>query len=198
MPFGSIDQKPRPHEIDALSLFIASKALSTQKSYRETLNGWRAFLSAGLSVHDFETADEADAYRYLAALRARPGRAGNPLAPGTIRQRLNILSHIYEYLLKRAVVSVNPFRDIMPTLPERVEDTRYGARLIDFEAARRLLDAPSAHTRQGRVDRALLALALGSGLRAGEMIGIRLQDICRTPAGTFYVELPRTKSQRRQ
>ena len=57
---------------------------------------------------------------------------------------------------------------------------RYTRRPVDFlsrEEARALLRAPDLRTRSGRRDHTLLLVALQTGLRAAELIGLRCEDV---------------------
>ena len=57
---------------------------------------------------------------------------------------------------------------------------RYNRRPVDFlnqEETEALLRAPDRSTRSGRRDRALLLVALQTGLRAAELIGLRCDDV---------------------
>jgi integrase/recombinase XerD len=58
---------------------------------------------------------------------------------------------------------------------------RYKSRPIDWLTRieiEALLSAPDQHTYSGRRDRALLLVAVQTGLRASELIGLRCQDVC--------------------
>ncbi|MDE0006620.1 MAG: tyrosine-type recombinase/integrase [Rhodospirillaceae bacterium] len=64
----------------------------------------------------------------------------------------------------------------VPAMPSK----RYNRRPVDFlnqEETEALLRAPDRSTRSGRRDRALLLVALQTGLRAAELIGLRFDDV---------------------
>jgi site-specific recombinase XerD len=50
-----------------------------------------------------------------------------------------------------------------------------------------VLDAPDPHTRDGIRDRALLHLAFAAGLRASELVGLRLDELILQPQSTIHV-----------
>ena len=65
-----------------------------------------------------------------------------------------------------------------------IPSKRYTRRPVDFlsrEEAQALLRAPDLRTRSGRRDRTLLLVALQTGLRAAELIGLRCEDVQLAP-----------------
>lgn len=56
--------------------------------------------------------------------------------------------------------------------------------LLTDKQVRRLLRLPDARRRHGRRDKAMLAILAGGGLRIGELVRLRAQDVERGPGGT--------------
>ena len=188
----------RPREIDALELLLAAKAKSTAYCYRRQIKLWTDFLASEMGHgHNLLTADEMDAYRYLTYIRQLPGRAGK-LARGSVHTKISTLHRIYGFLDRHKLVPKNIFIDILESLPEKGCRHPYSAKMIAFDDVRRLIDCPSQYTQQGVIYRAMMALLFGCGLRAREVTGIKLKDLCRTSAGTWFIVLPDTKAQEEQ
>lgn len=59
--------------------------------------------------------------------------------------------------------------------------------LLTDTQVRRLLRLPDARRRHGRRDRAMLAILTGGGLRIGELVSLRVQDLERGPGGTVIL-----------
>jgi integrase len=108
----------------------------------------------------------ADVARACEALRAR-------YAPASVKLSLNFLSTLYTWAVAEQLVPRNPCRGV-----ERPRT----APAVDFltrEQARRLLDAAAAGatTPAGRMLHLGVALALYTGLRKGELLGLRWPDV---------------------
>lgn len=90
----------------------------------------------------------------------------------TVARKLSALRTFYRYLSREGIVEANPFTLVRgprqrPRLP----------RVLSFEEVRELLAAPSSRSPLGLRDRAIVELLYASGLRVGELVGLRLQDL---------------------
>ena len=92
----------------------------------------------------------------------------------TINQRIDCLRRIYGEFVDAGLVEKNPFpKNLRAKIS--VEQKR-PTNLIPYHFVEELLEAPDITTK-GLRDRALLALLFGSGLRVGEIVKLKLEQI---------------------
>lgn len=94
------------------------------------------------------------------------------LQPTSIRRNLSAVRTFFAYLVAEGHVVTDP--------SDRLELPRTWRRLpgvLSREEVERLLEAPSTHDRFYWRDKALLEFAYASGVRVGELIGLRLRDL---------------------
>jgi integrase/recombinase XerD len=136
---------------------------NTLAAYRRDLEGFRAFLEQDGSA--FSTAGVQELTRYLAWLRRR--RLGNR----SIARHLSAVRGLYRHLLDAGAVAVDPTEHIeRPTPPRRLPRT---LSVADVSA---LLATPDGRRPAGLRDRAMLELLYASGLRASEVLSLRIED----------------------
>ncbi|HNN95404.1 MAG TPA: tyrosine-type recombinase/integrase [Pseudomonadota bacterium] len=93
-------------------------------------------------------------------------------AAGTVRNVLASLSVLFSWSMKRGLAPQNPCRGVERPAAEQCLD------FLGREEARRLLDtAAGATTLLGRMQHVAIALALHTGLRKGELFGLRWIDL---------------------
>lgn len=90
-------------------------------------------------------------------------------AASTIRNALAPLNRIFKWSVRRGLISANPMADLDAS--ERPKDADRPIRVLNREEIVRLLDAADERYRL------LLSVALFSGLRLGELLGLRWKDI---------------------
>jgi integrase len=90
------------------------------------------------------------------------------LAPGTVRNVLSALGAMFTWARKRGLVQVNPCRDVEKPAAE------FSLDFLTRAEVERLLTAAAAASPLQHV---AVALALYTGLRKGELFGLRWQDI---------------------
>jgi integrase len=107
-----------------------------------------------------------------ATLLTRGGRSGRPLAPRTVAYAHAVLHRALVDAVRLGVVDVNSAA--AATLPRRAADGRAPRRLRvwDAEQVRRFLAVSADHPLAE-----LWAVALGTGLRRGELLGLRRGDV---------------------
>jgi len=129
---------------------------------------------------------------YAVWLREHPSpRTGQPLSDYTIRKRLSTVKAFFELLVLRGRIEVNPARH----LSWRVGEVDLEEKTIPLADLRATLAAVwASHQNRARNLFILIALA-DSGMRRGELAGLRLQDV--DLAGRT-VRLRRTKTRKRQ
>lgn len=94
-------------------------------------------------------------------------------APGSVKLTLNVLSTLYGWGVSQGIVSSNPCRGVERPHAEHSLD------FLTREETRRLIDAVEAGASKptGRLLRVAVALALYTGLRKGELLGLRWIDL---------------------
>jgi len=137
---------------------------NTLVSYRRDLAGYTAFLTrAGCSI---ATADLATLVGYLAALRRRG------LGPRSVARHLSSVRGLYRFLLASGAISRDPTEHIDSPQP-----ARRLPRTLSADDVAAIVEAPDAARPDGLRDRALLELLYACGLRASEVIAVRVDDV---------------------
>ena len=101
---------------------------------------------------------------------------GKKKAPATVAQRLAALSSFYRYARHEGLIERNPTEGV-----ERPPVRAYDKAEAMTEAQARAVLRLTSNTPRGRRDRALLALALTTGLRRAELLGLRRCDVLESP-----------------
>jgi integrase/recombinase XerD len=134
----------------------------------------RVFLAwveaAGLSLADVQA---ADVQRYQGELYASRKANGRPYAPGTVALRLIAVKTFFRFLQRRGFRLFDPSSALeLPRLSKKLP------RVILSEAeARRIVTAPRGRDPLTLRDRAILETLYGTGLRVGELVHLRPEDV---------------------
>ena len=130
------------------------------------------YLSANgiLSVHRVsrETLEQ-----YKAHLRAYKGRRGQLLRLGTIRSRLQIIQLWFHYLKRKGLIQGEPIADVKLPYAERTLPRG----VMNFEEIKKIMAQPDLRTAIGYRDRTIMEVLYSTGVRAAELVGLRVQDI---------------------
>ncbi len=103
-------------------------------------------------------------------------------APATANQRYRSLAQLFKYLVEEGEISSSPMAKMKPpTVPE----TRVP--VISIDDLRRLLAACDGRTFEARRDTAIIRLLIATGMRAGELVGMRVSDLDRDAQVAFVV-----------
>lgn len=140
-------------------------APTTIRAYQNDLVDFSRFLE-GRGIADPTDADRRGIRSYLAELHRRG------LSARTASRRLAAIRGLYRYLHRVENLARDPAAHVTgpksrPPLP----------RFITEDEAAKAVEAPSGDTPGGLRDRAILELFYGSGLRVGEVAGLRNADI---------------------
>jgi integrase/recombinase XerD len=165
----------------AIAEWIAQKKIrtgsaKTEQAYHDTMRSFRTFLAKGnLDLLD-SSIDVARVATIWASLRnEKTRRPGQDVSPSTYNLRLAILSSFYTFL--------NENYKLDPPVPNPIETVK--KRPVQAYAAALPLDAESLEklatidrtTREGLRDYALIAVALATGRRASELVGLRWEHV---------------------
>jgi len=139
-------------------------ALNTLHAYRRDLIGFEQFLTR--ERRSLESVGVTDLSRYLGALRRRG------LGSRSVARHLSAVRGLYRFLLDGRHITRDP--------TEHLDSPRPGRRLprtLSIEDASALVEAPDTTRADGLRDRALLELLYACGLRASEVLGLRVEDV---------------------
>ncbi|MDR7443772.1 MAG: tyrosine recombinase XerC [Armatimonadota bacterium] len=149
-----------------LEALVAEQGVSphTQRAYARDLSEVARFLQEeGLSR--WEELSPTLLRRYLARRSQRVSRA-------TVARELSALRGLCRFLVRAGRLPANPARTVRtPKTARRLPHC------LTLEQMRNLLASPVRPGPVGLRDRALLELLYGSGLRASEVVGLRVQDV---------------------
>lgn len=141
-------------------------AKNTLASYRSDLSLFAAWL--GADGNSLLTVDEAAINRYLAHLHQQ----AQPPKPATQRRLYSALRRLYRWLIDERRISADPLLNVeRPTRSDRFPKT------LSEQQVEELLAAPDIGTPIGLRDRALLELLYATGLRASELVGLKLFEL---------------------
>jgi integrase/recombinase XerD len=99
--------------------------------------------------------------------------------------RLAAIRSFFRYLQHREPAAIEQVRRVL-AIPFKKTDTRLVSHLVRDEM-QALLDAPDPSTRAGIRDRAMLHLAVCTGLRVSELISLRIDDIAPQSASIHII-----------
>jgi len=97
---------------------------------------------------------------------------GGAYSPGSIRRKVSSVKTLYRLLYEDGATPTNPFTGArLPKADKPLPHFAYENEIGGF------LDAIDATTLKGRRDRALFELLYGSGIRVGELVGLKTSDL---------------------
>ncbi len=147
----------------------------TRAAYEDTMRQFRDFLATGgldLLSNPVDIARVAALWANQRAGNTR--RPGEDVSPSTYNQRLAILSSFYTFVQEVYKLEIpNPIADVK----KRLVQAYASALPIDPETVEQGLEHVDRGTLQGLRDYAILAVALSTGRRAHELVGLRWQDV---------------------
>jgi len=140
----------------------------TIAAYREDLRQFDEFMRvrATPGEPDVRTIDHAAVRDFLGELLRRK------LARRSIARKLACLKSFFAYLRKTRVITANPTDMVgTPRLEKRLPQ------VMDEDTVRALMDQPDRSTAEGARDAAILELFYSTGMRLGELLGMRVRDL---------------------
>lgn len=145
---------------------------SAARTYCAIFALWVRFLAARNLV--LMEATTADVIAFLEARNNRKGREGT-LAPVTQRRYLQLLSNVYVHLRSSGWQGNNP---VIPVLQkEDLLQNTLPAGLCDDALLRVMMHVSGIPGWKGMRDKAMLAAMAGAGLRANEVMNLRLEHL---------------------
>lgn len=162
-----------------------SGSTKTLTAYRDNLEQFRTVLAAsGLDLDG-----PPSVVAPLAQGWAASSRRAETVTPNTYNQRLASLSSFYQYAIRHEVLGANPITRVERRVVRKV----YAARPLPGAAVKKGLAAIDQEELAGKRDKALLAVALATGRRGGELAGLRYGHLHKHDNGTCTVLWPRCK-----
>jgi integrase/recombinase XerD len=105
-------------------------------------------------------------------LTAYIGRLGRKLAARSVARHISSLRRFYRFLVREGQLDVNPARLLeSPKLPRKLPG------VLSPQEVERLVSAPKPLSAKGQRDLAMLELLYATGLRASELVGLRISNI---------------------
>ncbi len=106
-------------------------------------------------------------------------------SPSTRNVRLSAIKSFFRFLEYRVPEVLRQIRMVL-AIPSKKTDSRLVPYLKQDEM-QAIIDAPDLSTEYGIRDRAMLYLAFTAGLRASELIGLRMEDLTLQPSPNILV-----------
>ncbi len=143
-------------------LLVRGYSQNTVEAYEDDLNKFTEFLEkegVGLEEVTLQLLD-----KFVLSLRG--------YSASTRERVIASLRTFFKYMVAERGLEVNPAELLeLPKKPKRLP------KALTLEEVERLLEAPGPSTPLGLRDRAILELLYSSGLRASELVGLRLLDL---------------------
>lgn len=139
-------------------------SVNTVQAYVRDIRHFAEFVS-GRGVADVSDASNAEVVAYLMNLKTA-GRSQS-----TVNRKLASIRIFFEFLQRDGLVSTNPADEIKSPKIEKKE-----IEFLSIEEIERLMSLPD-QTQKGRRDRAILELLYATGIRASELIQMKVGDV---------------------
>ena len=137
---------------------------NTVLAYRRDLADFGRYLQG--PRRELDTLTSRDVSEYLLALRRRG------LGARSVARRLSALRGLYRHLVRAGTVTRDPTEQLdSPRPPRRLPRT------LSIEDVATLIETPDTTRPDGLRDRAMLELMYASGMRASEVLTLRLEDL---------------------
>lgn len=146
-------------------------AARTAEHYLADTRVFLAWLDAsGLALANLRA---ADIQRYQGELYASRKSDGRPYAAGTVALRLAAVKTFCRFLHKRGFLLFDPSSGLeLPRLEKKLPRV-----ILSEKEARRIVTAPRGRDPLSVRDRAILETLYGTGIRVGELVALRPEDV---------------------
>lgn len=143
----------------------------TVQGYLTLVRQYLAWLAArGLSLAE---ARSQDLSAYQGDLLAARKKDGKPYSTSQQMRQVTVLKSLYDFLHRRSYLLTNPAGSLeYPHVEQRLPRS-----VLSREEARKLVEAPDTSTPLGLRDRAILETFYATGIRAGELANLKLDDV---------------------
>lgn len=162
---------------------VRGASAHTIKAYAEDLAQFARFAEEARGVQEAGAVDAADVRAFLAHLASERG-----LARTTIARKAAAIRAFFRFLARRGIVAGNPAQAV--SAPRKRETL---PRFLPEEGVALLLLAPDATRPDGLRDRAILEVLYASGMRAGELVALDVDDVAFTDEGEGEARVRRGK-----
>ncbi len=161
------DEAAAKHYVDYFTAHIRNP--HTRRAYSRAVNDFAAWCSANEigAIHDIEPLHVASYVEVLGHPKKRS------LKPPSVKQQLAALRMLFDWLVVRQVIAVNP---ASPVRGPKYSVKKGKTNVLTADEARHLLESIDGKTVMGRRDRALIALMLWSFARVSAAVGMRVED----------------------
>lgn len=153
--------------IDRYELYLKNErkmSANTVQAYIRDIRHFAEFVS-GRGVADVSDASNAEVVSYLMNLKTA-GRSQS-----TVNRKLASIRTFFEFLQRDGLVNANPADEIKSPKIEKKE-----IEFLSIEEIERLMSLPD-QTQKGQRDRAILELLYATGIRASELIQMKVGDV---------------------
>lgn len=183
---------------EIMRVFGGLKSEATARGYRSALKVLAEWFEVEWDSLEFESAIKAlsvqSCMSFVLWMKNRPGQLETKAADETVRLRIVLLRRLFRHFAAVEFVTKNPFDAVSDSIPLRRKRQKRPTKMIPFDRVVQIIEAPSAVTRDGIRDRALLALLFGGGLRRSEVAKLNIDDIRTTADGVPYLLIREAKS----
>ncbi|MFN0147806.1 MAG: tyrosine-type recombinase/integrase [Dehalococcoidia bacterium] len=153
-------------------LEAANKAPRTVEIYARAVTELGAFLRAAGMPTDPNAVSREHLIEWMRGMHRPKVEGGRGLAPATASQRFRAVQQFFKWMQLTDERTDNPMAKIKPpVVPEKLVP------VVAEDDLRKLLNACGGHDFAGRRDKAIIGLFIDTGMRLGEMAGIRVADV---------------------
>jgi integrase/recombinase XerD len=127
-------------------------------------------LERGIELHDVR-AEDLSAYQAYLYQKRKPN--GEPYSMGAQVNHLYAIKHFFHFLARRGYVLHDPSASLrMPRMEQRLPRV-----ILSVREARKILSAPEGDRPLALRDRAILETIYATGIRAGELRKLKVEDV---------------------
>lgn len=127
----------------------------------------------GKKIKEISHVDREIFENYKAWLSIYTSRKGEPLAVGTIRDRLFVVQRWFAWLKKKGVLAYDPIADVKA--PRRKKQLPRGVMRPD--EIRKIMEQPDLKSIIGYRDRTIMEVLYSTGARSAELVNIKVADV---------------------